>query len=328
MNCKQKAPADLVELLLGRNEQERAAILSHHSTDKAHLDTDQLFTFSDSELSDNKNKFIRTVETLTGRKKLEQLYGIYLKAERPPERFWQDMAILLSIRFRVAHPPEQSFPKEGPVLVVANHSYGIIDGWALANIVSHVRQDYKIILHQTFHHRMHIPEVREQMLPINFEERLRAQKDNLKTRNDAIKQLDNGGVVIVFPAGSISVAPYVIDRAIDTQWKTFSSKLARREGVVVQPYFFKGQNSHLYQIVKRYSSVLGYSIMLRELLRKSNSDIPVHMQPPVLPEEIKQLKSDSDLMDLLRLRTYGRFYRPKHNAKHLHNRQNWQQLKN
>ena len=70
----------------------------------------------------------------------------------------------------------------------------------------------------------------------------------------------------IFPAGAISLAPKLFDEAIDAEWKTFTAKLPWPKTTVV-PFFFDGRNSLLYQLARRISVTLGYSLMFRKFAK-------------------------------------------------------------
>ena len=90
-------------------------------------------------------------------------------------------------------------------------------------MVSEVRSDYRILTHRVLRQA---PAVMDNILPIDFDEDEKALRNNLQTRKDAVSHLKEGGCVIIFPAGAISLAPKIIDNAVDTEWKKFVAKMA------------------------------------------------------------------------------------------------------
>ena len=171
-----------------------------------------------------------------------------------------------------------SIPATGRVLAIANHPYGVIDGLVLCALMAEVRQDYKIITHRVLRQA---PAVMDKILPVDFDETEAALASNLKTRADAAKHLKDGGAVIVFPAGAISLAPNLVGDAIDTEWKTFAAKLAQVPDTTTIPFYFDGRNSLLYQMARRISVTLGYSLMFREICKKMGHTISLEMRQPV-----------------------------------------------
>ena len=261
-----------------------------------------IFSFADGEMGPFANWFIRSLERFTGQPKIKKLYLDYVDDERPPELFWQDALGRLGIEIELDSEANSQIPKTGPALIIANHPFGVVDGLTLCALVSQVRQDYKIITHRVLRQA---PAVMDKILPIDFDETEEALRTNLETRKDAVKMLDSGGVVVIFPSGAISVAKKVVGQAQDPEWKKFTAKLATRPGVTVVPFFFKGKNSSLYQMARRISVTLGYSLMFREICKKMYKPVSVVMRKPISPETIGAISDKDALTQYLRGAVYG-----------------------
>ena len=270
--------------------------------DSDNLDTHPIFSFANGELGPMASGFIRAMERVTGQPKIKKLYFDYVDDERPRELFWTDALKRLNISYDAQHEPGAAIPKTGPVLVIANHPFGVIDGLVLCAIMAEIRQDYKIITHQVLRQA---PAVMDKILPIDFAETETALATNLDTRREAHKHLKNDGAVIIFPAGGISLAPNLIGPAFDSEWKAFAAKLAQTKGTTIVPFFFDGRNSVIYQAARRVSVTLGYSLMFREICKQMNRQVKVTVRTPIHNEELDAFSTRNDITDFLRRRTYG-----------------------
>ena len=62
-------------------------------------------------------------------------------------------------------PADAILRQSGPLMVIANHPFGVVDGIILCWLVSQVRPDYQIMTHRVLHQA---PEVRPRILPVDF----------------------------------------------------------------------------------------------------------------------------------------------------------------
>ena len=272
--------------------------LAHHIDDNHH----PIFSFANGEMGPLANGFIRAMEKVTGQPKIKKIYFDYVDDERPKEMFWTDALDRLKIGYNLTKDSPCEIPATGRLLIVANHPFGVIDGLVLCSMLSKIRDDYRIITHQVLRQA---PAVMDKILPIDFAETPAALATNLNTRTEAQKFLKSGGAVIVFPAGGISLAPNFIGPAFDVEWKTFAAKLAQQQDTTVIPFFFHGRNSVLYQMARRMSVTLGYSLMFREICKQMNSEVQVTMRAPIQSDALSALTTRQEIIEFLRNRTYG-----------------------
>ncbi len=261
-----------------------------------------IFSFANGEMGPVASGFIRAMEKVTGQPKIKKLYFDYVGDERPSELFWTDALERLNISYNLHNEATAQIPRTGRLLIVANHPFGVIDGLVLCSMLSKIRDDYRIITHQVLRQA---PAVMDKILPIDFAETPAALATNLNTRTEAQKFLKSGGAMIVFPAGGISLAPNFIGPAFDVEWKTFAAKLAQQQDTTVIPFFFHGRNSVLYQMARRMSVTLGYSLMFREICKQMNSEVHVTMRAPIQSDALSALTTRQEIIEFLRNRTYG-----------------------
>lgn len=261
-----------------------------------------IFSFANGELGPLSSALIRGIEKVTGQPLIKKIYLDYVNDDRPDHLFWQDAVDRLQLKVNLHHDLGAHIPKTGRLLVIANHPFGVIDGLILCSEISKVRQDYKIITHQVLRQA---PAVMHQILPIDFDTTEDALKTNMETRRGAIQQINEGGVVILFPSGAISLPKKIIGPAADAEWKTFAAKLALIEDTTVLPVFFNGQNSLSYVLARRMSQTLGYSLMFREICRRIGTTVDVQIRKPITPDLLKAFTNRNDVTAYLRACTYG-----------------------
>ena len=260
-----------------------------------------IFSFADAEMGPIASRIIRSVEKISGQPKIRKLYFDYVEDNLPAKNFWFDALNRLDITVDLSREDGAYIPKTGPMVAVANHPYGVIDGLVLCSLVSAVRDDYKIITHRVLRQA---PATMDKILPVDFDETEAALETNLQTRIAATQHLKNDGAVIIFPAGSISLAPKVVGDAFDIEWKTFAAKLATHQDTVTVPFLFDGRNSVLFQAVRRTSQTLGYSLMFREICNLMGTTVSLTMRKPLLSVDLRKIGNRKDVAKHLRDVTY------------------------
>lgn len=261
-----------------------------------------VFSFANGELGPVANRFIRSVEKVTGQPKIKKLYFDYVEADLNPANFWTDALDRLGISIDLHTEDGATIPKTGPTVIIANHPYGVIDGLVLCALMSNVRQDYKIITHRVLRQA---PATMDKILPIDFDETDAALANNLQTRRDAEAFLAGGGAVVIFPSGAISLADNLVGAARDPEWKNFAAKLATKPGTVTVPFLFDGQNSPLFMAARKLSLAFAYSLMFREIVKLMGTSVSLTMRRPVTAEFLQAQGTRKDITQYLRCKTYG-----------------------
>lgn len=244
---------------------------------------------------------IRSIENLTGRPRLLRMALGYEHEVEAGRNFWEVMRERYGIGIEASGM--ENIPREGPVVVVANHPYGILDGLALGNILSTVREDFRIIAHVVFRRARDLKRV---ILPIDFGASKEAQRTNLETRKTALDYLARGGAVGIFPGGTVSTAAKPFSRPLDPHWKTFTARMVARSEAAVVPIYFEGQNSRLFQVASHLHQTLRVALLINEFSSRVGEPLRVRIGCPLPPDEIAARRTDPRaLMAYLRRETYA-----------------------
>ncbi len=247
---------------------------------------------------------IQVIEGLTGKKKLEKLYKDYSLDPKEPNKFWSDILTEMKIEIINKSNNKLIIPKTGSLLVIANHPFGIIDGLILCSLVSKVRSDFKIMTHETL---QFLTELEQFILPVDFSRKNKdSKKDNIRTAVRAREQLDNNGVVIIFPSGEVSTAKSIKSDAIDDDWKLFPAKLIHQTKTDILPIYFDGKNGLMFHIFssKIKNQTLKYSSYIHETRKKIGKKINIHCGKIIHYAEIKKIKNRVELTNFLKNETY------------------------
>ena len=247
---------------------------------------------------------VRCVERATGQRRLRAIYRAFRADGGTTEVFWDEILRRSGIRLDFDQGALARIPREGPLLVVANHPYGLVDGFSLCWLISQVRPDFQLLINSVL---VQAPETRRHLLPLDFSCTKEAQEINIRSRAAARQHLDQGGALLVFPAGGISTAP---DRlglrpAMDGPWQPIVGQLAQRARCPILPIHFEGQNSWLFQFVSHFSVTLRLALMAGEIRRRFGTRVRMTIGDVIRPEELTGFSDRKALASELCRRTYA-----------------------
>ena len=246
---------------------------------------------------------IRVLENATGRLRLIRKVRGYAEELAEGRDFWQVMCERYRIRLEVVGGRIKDIPAEGPLVLVANHPYGILDGLMLGRILSQRRAgDFRVLAHKVFRKS---PDLERVILPIDFDDTKEAARRNLGTRKEALRYLDHGGAIGIFPGGTVSTSLKPFTRPMDPAWRTFTAKMIARSDAQVVPIYFEGHNSRLFQLASHMHYTLRMGLLIREFRARVGSTVRVVIGRPVPAARLDPLRSDPKaMMEVLRRATY------------------------
>ena len=263
---------------------------------------DDSFSYAEPDDPRLKRFVIRLIERMSGQPYLKYLYEDHLANPLPGESFWDAAVRRLELKIVYNEPALSRWPKSGPLIVVSNHPFGVLDGVVACHLVSRVREDFRVL---TISVLMRAKEIREFLLPIDFTESEEAVQTNIQSRTAAKKHLMDGGCLIVFPAGGVSTTPTPWHRlAVDAEWKTFTGRLIAQARAPVASVFFAGQNSRIFQIASHISMTLRLSLLFKEVHDRIGSELHVRIGECVPFEKLPATGDRQYFMRQLREMTY------------------------
>ncbi|MEZ4867605.1 MAG: lysophospholipid acyltransferase family protein [Caldilineaceae bacterium] len=250
-----------------------------------------------------KKVLIRSVERLTGSRRLARIYDTVLQQEAEPHRLFS--AALRELRVQVDYDGSQlqKASHAGPLVLIANHPYGVLDGLIICHFASLLRTDFKILIHKLLCTE---PRVERYMLPIDFTESEVAVQTNIATKQRALETLRAGNAIVIFPGGGISTTvngPF--GRAVDLEWKLFVTKLIQMANATVLPIYFHGQNSRIFQLASQMSETLRLALIIHEVNRKVGHTVRVTIGDPIPYERLAGIRKRKELLHHLRESIYA-----------------------
>ena len=270
----------------------------HGRTDYIPYDQRRL-SYSNTFPSPWKRFVIRVLEWTTGKITLIRKIRKFEKAGVPEgQPFWSKALVHMGVEIETPADEIARIPAEGPVIIVANHPHGLVDGVVLAEMIGRVRTDYKILTRSLL---TGIAEIAQFTIPVPFPHEEDAREKNLEMRRQTMEHLAAGGVIVIFPSGVVASSDTWWGPAIEREWNPFTAKMIRRSGATIVPIHFAGQNSRAYQIANRVSATIRQGLLLHEVVHALNKPQRPHIGLPFKDEDIKAREDNPrDLMAWMR----------------------------
>jgi putative hemolysin len=227
---------------------------------------------------------IRAMEWLTGKIPLLRMVRRFEKlGPVEGQAFWTEALSVMGITLDTPADQIARIPSKGPVVVVANHPHGLVDGMVLAHLIGQIRTDYKILTRSLL---TGVREIDPFMIPVPFPHEADAREQSLEMRKSAMKHLGQGGVIVLFPSGVVASSETMWGPAVEKPWNPFTAKMVQRSGATVVPIFFPGQNSRVYQIANQVSATLRQGLLIHEVVHACGKPQKPIVGMPITPQEV------------------------------------------
>jgi putative hemolysin len=262
-------------------------------------------TYSGTFDSPIKRGIIKTIEWFSGK---IHIIRMIRKFERQGkfhgQSFWRGALDVMGIDLITPQSQLDNIPKTGPVVIVANHPHGMVDGMVMADLIGRVRTDYRILT------RAFLTDIDEDagqfLIPVPFPHEVDAQAKMVEMRKQSMAHLKEGGVIAIFPSGVVASSNSMFGPAVEDEWNLFTAKMIRTSGARVVPLKFPGSNSRWYQIANQISPTLRQSLLIHEIVNACGKPQKPIVGQPFDDDEVKtRLSSPRECMAWMREMTLG-----------------------
>ena len=233
---------------------------------------------------------------------VDKVRDLYRRVQRMPEGFClQSLLAEMQVDLRVDSADCARIPSTGPVVVVANHPYGVLDGVLLTVLLTRVRPDVKILTNSLLGD---VPELQRHCIFVDPFATDRSVEANRKPLREALAWLQGGGMLAMFPAGEVSYWQMPAAQIADGEWNATAVRLVRRTGASALPFYFCGHNSVGFHLLGMIHPKLRTAFLLQEFLQQQGKSVEVRVGSAVSPETVSSLEDDRQATEYLRWRTY------------------------
>ncbi|MFI5400703.1 MAG: lysophospholipid acyltransferase family protein, partial [SAR324 cluster bacterium] len=234
---------------------------------------------------------------------ISRVNAIYreLQEQGGQDDFLARALLRLGVRYEV--PPEQlkKLPPKGPLVVVANHPLGLVEGMILAHLLRQVRPDAKIMAN---HLLALLPATQPYIIQVDPFNTRTAKLGNRAPLKEALAWLEQGHALGIFPAGEVAHFKPGQRGVVDPPWSASVGRLILRSGAPVVPVHFSGTNGALFQVAGLIHPRLRTLLLPKQMLRGGSRPIGVRIGAPVSAEAAARFAGPAAVMRHLRRRTY------------------------
>ena len=241
--------------------------------------------------------FVSSIEILLGRNKIEAVYNNLKVEQFNLTKFFSSALEETKITAKYDLDKLHAVPKTGPLMFVANHPFGVVDGIVLCDMALRVRGDLRIMLHSLLCQDSQLAQF---FLPIDFQETKQALKTNIRSKQLALEFLSQDIPVLIFPSGMVSTADkFGFGTVRDAPWTTFAAKIIREARATVVPIFFHGQNSRKFHVASHIGEPFRMAMLVHEVINKFGKTVEIEIGDPLTWEHLAGRGGRQQLTDYL-----------------------------
>jgi putative hemolysin len=243
---------------------------------------------------------------------VDKVRELYRRVQQSPEGFGLEKLLMeMRVDLRVDAADTARIPATGPVVVVANHPFGMLDGAVLAVLLTRVRPDVKVMTNYLL---SDVPELAQHCISVNpfqnepfLTDRAASARSidvNRRALREALSWLQKGGMLAIFPAGEVSTWQFPHAQIADPVWNDTAVRLIRRTGASALPVYFCGRNSMSFHLFGMIHPRLRTAFLLQEFLHQEGRTVEVRVGGEISADSVAGIAENREAIEYLRWRTY------------------------
>lgn len=206
----------------------------------------------------------------------------------------------LNVDYAVTEQELSHVPEKGPLVMVANHPFGGIEGIILSELLLLIRPDVRILGNYLL---TQIPELRPHIIAVDPFNPKKAAVANARALKHAMDWIAGGGALLAFPAGEVSHFDLKSKAVVDPPWSPHIGKLAIKAKAKVIPVHIHGRNTFFFNLMGMIHPRLRTALLPRQMVNKEGATIQLTIGEPILWRKLIDFGTSHEVVNFLRLST-------------------------
>lgn len=247
-----------------------------------------------------KKIMLSVLDKVLGVNKMNDLYQTHGMQGLSKEAFADKLIEILQLDIRGIADLQAKIPKQGPVVIASNHPFGGIEGVILARAIGEVRPDLKVLANKGLGIFSELEDYFIFTNPLSPND-----PKNGPSLRQCVKQLNNHGALLIFPAGKVSYFETDKGGISECPWNRLIGRLVNMDNCLFVPVFVSGSNSPLFYKVERLFFKLRMLLLGRELLNKTGALITISAGTPIANKRYSKSLNNDSRAELCRALSYA-----------------------
>lgn len=243
--------------------------------------------------------FSPLLDRLLGIKKLHDIYNKNNLSGLEKQALSKKLLSLLGVEIIGEQSVIDNIPATGSCIVVCNHPYGMIEGVIIAYLLTRYRSDTKVMANIGLKVFKEINDYFIFANPLNPKDKV-----NISAIKSCFKHINNGGLLVIFPAGMVSSFQKDKQRITDASWNRLAINLSDKTDAPILPVFISGKNSRAFHFMGSLYFRFRLLMLAHEMFKLKHHKITLRSNHLLSNKQLSEFKTTTIKNNFIRAQCY------------------------